>query len=236
MGLCEHPVWSRLSANQSRNICLLSWLVRRAVINGRGVVSASWVWSSESTLCRLSLLPSPLIEVANSSCSSCLARCRILTAPPGKPCLSHKSLLTLPQISPQLPSLHTHPLSGARTRLGRCCVNRSPLVCFVPEIHPAAPAYVTQSVYIVKVTPVVRERNKTTQRLSKAGDFVTKGTTIHFYRPCSQKLLTSSHQHTPSLLEGKLSEDKYLKSFLAMNFGKQIFEIFWIFRIFFWNC
>ena len=103
MGLCEHPVWSRLSANQSRNICLLSWLVRRAVINGRGVVSASWVWSSESTLCRLSLLPSPLIEVANSSCSSCLARCRILTAPPGKPCLSHKSLLTLPQISP-LPS------------------------------------------------------------------------------------------------------------------------------------
>ena len=100
MGLCEHPVWSRLSANQSRNICLLSWLVRRAVINGRGVVSASWVWSSESTLCRLSLLPSPLIEVANSSC---LARCRILTAPPGKPCLSHKSLLILPQISP-LPS------------------------------------------------------------------------------------------------------------------------------------
>ena len=99
-------------------------------------------------------------------------------------------------------------------------------MCFVPEIHPAAPAYVTQSVYIVKVTPVVRERNKTSQRLSKAGDFVTKGTTIHFYRPCSQKLLTSSHQHTPSLLEGKLSEDKYLNSFLAMDFGKQVLEVF----------
>ena len=143
MGLCEHPVWSRLSANQSRNICLLSWLVRRAVINGRGVVSASWVWSNESTLCRLSLLPSPLIEVANSSC---LARCRILTAPPGKPCLSHKSLLTLPQISPLLPSLHTHPLSGARTRLGRCCVNRSPLVCSSQKyIPPRLPTWHNRS-------------------------------------------------------------------------------------------
>ena len=101
-----------------------------------------------------------------------------------------------------------------------------PSCVLVPEIHPAAPACVTQSVYIVKVAPVVRERNKTTQRLSKAGDFVTKGTTIHFYRPCSQKLLTSSHQHTPSLLEGKLSEDKYLNSFLAMYFGKQVFGVF----------
>ena len=145
---------------------------------GEGVVS--WVWSRESTLCRLSFLPSPLMAVAAiSSCSSCLARCRILTAPR----TARKAMF----VSEKFPHLAAYPahLPGPcpvcrltpcldRTRLGRCCVNRSPLLPFFlsQKYIPGASAYVTQSVYIVKVTPAVRERSKTThvtcQRLSKA--------------------------------------------------------------------